>query len=156
MKGPVQHVARPAPPWRRPDPAMDLTECGRLLAEVAPEYLTTRDALTRYIREVGQQRAAFTTCMTCAMTIDRHSDWDADPASVLGRDGHAWRRQFTPQQSRTRTELLAVALLVEAHRDEFEETVTAQAAAEKAGEQLVAARAEKAFRARVATRMRPL
>lgn len=159
MEDPVTHVRRPAAPWRPSAPDLDLTECGRPLADVPAQYLTSREELVRYVKEVGKQRAAFTTCMTCADTIDRHESWDLNPVAVMGRDGlpsHRWGGRPTPRQQRARLEMFALALLVEAHRDEFDQALAGLQAAEEAGQQLVAARATRRAKARREQGLRPL
>lgn len=65
--GPVDHISRAALPWR---PGPELTECGKPIAELAGRVVT-RDVIAARIRAVGQKRAAYETCMTCATTSDR-------------------------------------------------------------------------------------
>lgn len=74
---------------------------------------------------MGKQRAAMLTCMTCAQTAERWGTWDTDPRRALEREIQweaGWSRANRGQQ--LRDELLAIAALIEAHRDEFDTTLT--------------------------------
>lgn len=105
---PLEHVERANLPWR--DEA--LTECG---LPTAGHPVLSRDAWLSKVKAQGKQRAAFTTCMTCWGAAARNSSWDHDPIRALSRACDDWKRkdQFV-------AELRALALLVEAHRDEFD------------------------------------
>lgn len=107
---PLAHVLRPNFPWR---PA-DRTECGKPIADYA--LIWTRAELTAHVKEHGKQRTAFMVCMTCADTSSRWKDWAGDPVDVMAREFYGGRRD-----ERLHDELLAVAALIEAHRDEFDE-----------------------------------
>ena len=116
---PIDHIARPALPWRNPD----RTECGRLLTDVAS--VVDRSVIEAKIKRHGQQRAAFTTCMTCAQTSDRYRTWEVDPVEVMLREldrSRAWKWNPDPSDGTVRTvhELRAIAALIDAHRDEFD------------------------------------
>lgn len=117
MKQPVDHIERPRLPWRDER----LTEC-RLSADSYPTI--TRDGAVTRCRELGKTRFAMTVCITCMQTAERHLTWEQDPVSAMLREveGARWyRKDGTHDQMRT--ELKAIALLIAAHRDEFDETI---------------------------------
>ena len=125
MKDPVDHILRPQLPWRSDG---GITECG-YNAEKVPTI--TRAAYFARKKDLGQQRCAMTTCMTCADTATRWATWDDEPRQAMQREieweGHGsygWGRN-DKRGTRLRDELLAIAALIEAHRDEFEAHVTA-------------------------------
>jgi hypothetical protein len=137
--GPLDHVARPRLPWRHDD---ELTECGKRISGLPADRIITYVELAERVTVLGQQRAAYTTCMTCWDTSERHRHARAEPIQVLRReieglglyprepmpDEHyrsererrsayaAWARHVRLQR-----ELEAIAALVEAHRPEFDE-----------------------------------
>lgn len=120
MKEPVDHILRPRLPWRTDEGA--ITECGYNAAKVKA---LTRDEAVRRFKELGKQRFAMFTCMTCMDTAERWGTWDADPRKALQREIDwecQWRR--TDHGARLRDELLAIADLIETHRDEFAAKVT--------------------------------
>lgn len=110
MTLPLDHVLRTNLPWRQDD---QLTECG-LQADSYPTI--TRDQLFVRAREYGQQRTAMTTCITCLNTTQRWRTWNDDPVEAIGRETYGGRHGHP----RFRSELLAIAALIEAHRDEFD------------------------------------
>ncbi len=112
MKDPVDHILRPRLPWRED---IGITECG-LDGTKVPTL--TRDQFFQRLKDLGQQRTAMTTCMTCSTTAARWGTWDDDP-----RWETAWRRD--DHGARLRDELQAAAMLIEAHREEFDEYVAA-------------------------------
>lgn len=119
-KEPVDHILRPRLPWRDLADA-PLTECG-FNAEKLPTI--TREAYFARRREMGQQRCALFTCMTCATTAERWGSWDDDPRLALGREiewerGGAYWRSRTDRGERLRDELMAIAALIAAHDVEF-------------------------------------
>lgn len=123
MKEPVDHIARPALPWRKDAPA--ITECGYDATKVKT---ITRDEYRTRLKELGQQRCAMFTCMTCAQTAGRYGTWDDDPRAALHREieweGRGrWTRDERGQL--LKDELVAIAGLIEAHRDEFEASIQA-------------------------------
>jgi hypothetical protein len=70
--------------------------------------------------------------MTCLNTAQRWPSWDESPVECLGRETYAMRHGTASGlraiggrtvSAQFRTELLAIALLVEAHRDEFDQAV---------------------------------
>jgi hypothetical protein len=120
MKEPVDHVLRPMLPWRS-DGAM--TECGLNASKVST---LSREAYFARLKDFGQQRCAMLTCMTCADTARRWGTWEDDPRRALEREiqwESAWRRD--DRGVRLRDELLAIAALIEAHRDEFDAQLNA-------------------------------
>lgn len=110
-KLPLEHVERAALPWRDEN----LTECG---LPTAGHPVITREAWLAKVKAQGKQRAAFTTCMTCWDAACRNATWDEDPVRAVDRAASDWRRK-----DQLATELRALALLVAAHRAEFEETL---------------------------------
>lgn len=135
---PVDHVARPALPWRvQPD----ITECGKDLARLADDRIITPAELLRRISDLGQKRAAYTTCITCWETASRHRSDQPESIRVVLREVEAlqWRGTYAlgdlshlsaarrEKQLRDRerhqrlvAELEAIAALVSAHRAEFD------------------------------------
>lgn len=105
------HVKRGSTfPWRDPD---DLeTECGRLVIDVPS---VSRDEMRRKIAHLGIQRASLSSCMTCLHTAQRHRDWEKDPVDTMRREVTGRRHD-----QQLRTELLAIAALIDNHRDEFQ------------------------------------
>jgi hypothetical protein len=121
MKEPVDHIIRPLLPWRTGEGA--ITECGYDASKV--KALTREDYIARF-KELGQQRCAMLTCMTCSDTLRRwRSAWEDDPRAVIGREvewehgGSYWRAR-TDRGHRLKDELRAIAALIDAHRDEFD------------------------------------
>lgn len=122
MKEPVDHILRPQLPWRS---SPGITECG-YNAERAPTI--SRAEYFDRVKNFGRQRTAMLTCMTCADTASRWSTWEDDPRQAMQRE-IAWegRRSVRSDESgcRLKDELLAVAILIEAHRDEFDAYIAA-------------------------------
>jgi hypothetical protein len=109
-----RHIKRPPLPWR----TESLTECGHPTEEFAE--VLTRDEAIRQHREMGAQRFAMVTCMTCIGTANRWPTFEEDPVDRLRREFYLGRR---PKGDLMRRELLAVAALIAAHPEEFAETV---------------------------------
>ena len=119
MRPAVEHILRELLPWQRGEAG---TECGRPVAEFAA--VLTRDQAIAKFRALGQTRATMTTCVTCAQTVDRHATWATNPAAALARVADRYVSRYCPDkkaQRRFNDELRALALLAEAHREEFEE-----------------------------------
>ena len=121
VKEPVDHILRPRLPWRAPDEA-PITECGYDATKVKT---ITRDELKQRAKDLGRQRTAMLTCMTCSGTVERWGTWDDDPRLALGREiewerGGAYWRSRDDHGYRLRDELTAINALIEAHRDEFD------------------------------------
>jgi hypothetical protein len=112
LDAPLDHVVRPALPWRR---EQTLTECGLVIEP--GRRIITRDELVARINNLGQRRAAFTTCITCWETARRWKNWAEDPVEALSRETGAWHNR---NRGQLRDELIALTTLVEAHYDEFE------------------------------------
>lgn len=122
MKEPVDHILRPTLPWRT-DAAF--TECGYDASKV--KTLTRGEFLQRF-KDYGQQRTAIMTCMTCSDTARRWGTWEDDPRKALEREINwecGWRRNDRGEL--LRDELIAIAALIEAHREEFTAMVTTRA-----------------------------
>lgn len=123
---PVAHLPRVMPPWS----SLRLTQCGLDIASVA--RMTTADEVRALVAKAGKRRAAYDTCVTCTDTWGRwggDDTWATQPASVIQRAaercGHHWRDPRRAEQGDLFTrELHAVAMLVEAHRAEFDALVT--------------------------------
>lgn len=141
--GPVDHIARLPLPWRE---TADLTECGRPVIDY-PGRIITRDDLARRIRDVGKQRTAFSTCMTCTDTVQRWQPIRRDDRAgllALAREIEAVQYATPPRprtvysttergardhqhavdrwarKARLIAELDAVVALIAAHRDEYD------------------------------------
>lgn len=123
MKEPVDHILRPQLPWR--DSAA-ITECGYDASKV--QTLTRHEFFER-LKEFGQQRTAMLTCMTCSDTAKNWGTWEDDPRRALEREiKWEWGLGYRAREDRgqlLRDELMAVAALVEAHREEFDAHVLA-------------------------------
>jgi hypothetical protein len=123
MKEPVDHILRPRLPWRSEEAA--ITECGYDATKVKT---LTRSQYSDRLKDLGQQRTAMLTCMTCSNTAGRWGAWDDDPRQALEREimwegTGRWSHQDRGQ--RLKDELIAIAELVEAHREEFEASIAA-------------------------------
>lgn len=118
MKEPVDHIIRPQLPWRS-DGA--ITECGYDASKV--KAITRADAVRRH-KELGRQRNAMLTCMTCMNTAERWGTWEDDPRRAMGREVE-WESGYrsSDRGERLKDELLAIAALIEAHRNEFDAAV---------------------------------
>lgn len=122
MKEPVDHILRPQLPWRTADGA--ITECGYDASKVKT---ISREDLAARLKDMGQQRTAMLTCMTCVDTATRWLTWDVDPRQALEREIQ-WefrgRWSGNDRGKRLFFELRAVAELVTVYRAEFDELVT--------------------------------
>lgn len=128
--GPVDHITRTVLPWRT---EAELTECGKPVADLTGRLVTRDEAVAR-IKRIGQKRAAFTLCMTCASTSDRHRNMHAlteDSVAAVARSTDGVRHAYPPyhgreettqwrERERLRGEFEAIAALIEAHREEYE------------------------------------
>lgn len=128
MKEPVDHIIRPSLPWRR-DGA--ITECGYDATKIQS---ITRPEFFQRVKDLGKQRSAMLTCMTCSNTAQEWGTWEDDPRRALGRE-IAWehggyRRAREDRGERLKDELIAIAALIEAHREEFD-AHTAETAARR-------------------------
>lgn len=118
MKQPVDHILRPQLPWRAEDTL--ITECGYEASKVSA---IPREVYFQRLKEMGQQRCAMFTCMTCSQTASRWGTWQDDPRQTLAREidweGNRWQQRG----DRLRDELTAIADLVEVHKGEFMESI---------------------------------
>ena len=112
---PLTHVLRPSLPWR--DATTAMTECG-LRADSYPT--ASRAEASAKWRKLGAQRASLWFCMTCVQTAERWPTWDDDPAGCLGRYIERVRYRDTTESDEFRRELVAIAQLIELHRDDFD------------------------------------
>jgi hypothetical protein len=124
MKEPVDHILRPSLPWR--PGAAAITECGYDASKV--KTLSRADFLRRY-KELGMQRSAMLTCMTCSDTARRWGAWEDDPRLALQREiewerGGYYYRERKDRGQRLKDELLVIADLIENHRAEFDAAVS--------------------------------
>ncbi|MDE2096522.1 MAG: hypothetical protein KGL39_04690 [Patescibacteria group bacterium] len=124
MKEPVDHIIRPLLPWRTTGGA--ITECGYDASKVPS---ITREQYLDRCKELGNRRTAMLTCMTCADTCRRHTTWDEDPRRAVRREIDwecgGWYGNKDRNGQRLREELLAIAALIERHREEFEAEIEA-------------------------------
>lgn len=125
MKEPVDHILRPRLPWRSPkDPSV--TECGYDASKV---QTITRDAYFKREKELGRQRCAMLTYMTCADTAKRWGTWEDDPRLAMQREiawergGEYWSRPRDDRGRLLRDELEVIASMIEQHREEFENQI---------------------------------
>lgn len=121
MKEPVDHILRPSLPWRT-EPS--ITECGY---DASKMKVLTRAEFFQRVKDLGQQRTAMLTCMTCSNTAQRHGSWDDDPRHAILREVEwegSGRWAHKERGARMRDELLAIADLIEAHREEFAAHIT--------------------------------
>lgn len=86
MKDPVDHILRPRLPWRGDEGA--ITECGYDASKVRT---LTREEYFQRLKDLGRQRCALLTCMTCADTAGRWGTWADDPRLALERE-ITWER----------------------------------------------------------------
>lgn len=109
----VEHIIRAASlPWRPPQ--QHLTECGRPVAGYPSISL---EDFKRKLSVLGKQRCSMTTCITCWNTATRYQPWTVDPVDAIRREVYGMRGD----DERFRKELWALAALVVAHRDEFDD-----------------------------------
>lgn len=126
MKEPVDHILRPRLPWRDSDEG-PITECGYDASKVKT---LSRAEFQQREKDLGKQRTAMLTCMTCADTARRWGTWEDDPRLAMQREiewerGSAYWRGRDDRGQRLKDELLAIAALISAHQDEFDATISA-------------------------------
>lgn len=144
MRERVDHIQRLPLPWR----AQTITECG-LPIEAHP--VISRADLKKRVADLGQQRAAYTTCMTCWDRMRRYP-WNEQDETLgalidylsLGR----WGGRDEGATNLIRSEVEALTALIAAHRDEWDEFIAGKAATVD----LASARKARAARRRVPTR----
>lgn len=118
MKEPVDHIIRPMLPWRAAADA--ITECGYDATEVK---VITREEFRARLKDMGKQRTAILTCMTCSDTARNYALWEIDPRQAMAREiawEARWGRDIAGRAQHLKDELFAIADLIEAHRDEFD------------------------------------
>ena len=113
----ICHVARMSLPWR---PAWQ-TECGLVIGQA--NVLTRAEWIAKVKRE-GEQRAAFSTCMTCWHTAGRrgHDHLGAEEASLkaIARELESYNKIG---REVLKADFSAIAILIANHRAEFDELV---------------------------------
>lgn len=115
MKEPVDHILRPRLPWRTPDdPAV--TECGYDAGKVKA---LTREEFFARLKDLGEQRSAMVTCMTCSQTARRWKAWDDDPREAVQREAQWEGVRWEKRGARLRDELIALAALFAEYPDRF-------------------------------------
>lgn len=116
MRNPVDHIIRPNLPWRQD--SGKITECGYDATKVT---VITREQYFKRRKDLGQQRCAMMTCMTCSQTAERHPAWEEDPRLAIRREiewESGWRHDKNGH--RLRDELIAIETLIETHRSDFD------------------------------------
>jgi hypothetical protein len=118
MKEPVDHILRPSLPWRISEGGA-ITECGYDASKVKT---ITRAEFFEREKNLGKQRTAMLTCMTCSDTARRWGTWNDDPRKALQReiDWECGWRAHNDRGQRFKDELIAIAALIEIHRNEFD------------------------------------
>jgi hypothetical protein len=91
----------------------------------------TRAEFFQRLKDLGQQRTAMVTCMTCSDTAGRWGTWEDDPRRALEREiqwecGLGYRTR-TDHGARLRDELIALAILIEHHHEEFDSIISTNA-----------------------------
>ena len=113
---PLKHIRRVSLPWRSEE--LVLTECGRVAAN---HPSVSVDEAKESVKKLGERRTSFLFCVTC-LDACRRSAWRAERtdalfAAIEREVDRANTRQPDEQFVR---ELHAIALLVDAHRAEFD------------------------------------
>lgn len=120
------HILRAQLPWRKAWDA--LTECG--LPAKAHSVLDYTHFIAK-VEQQGQQRAAMSTCMTCWQGAERHQRSYMRPKafqpptliSIFHRELDRVRWSEERDGAVLRKELYAIAALIEAHQEEFDQRV---------------------------------
>jgi hypothetical protein len=111
---PLDHVQRVPLPWRHTEDA--LTECGL----PAASYKTlTRAEMVAKIGEQGKRRAALSSCMTCWTAMDRGCAYRTAAPVFDAVEREVNRFRFHDPERLDR-EFRALAMLAEAHREDFD------------------------------------
>lgn len=124
---PLTHIARPPLPWRD----SGLTICGRAVTEYAEGRVIQLTEAFAVAKRLGQQRFAMTHCMTCTnMASTIWTTWEVDPVARMSRElvspgRMPWNGPDQGQMPVQQAELRAIADLILAHREEFDERVLA-------------------------------
>jgi hypothetical protein len=122
------HVVRSMLPWR----LEPLTECGCRISDV--ENVIALDELDDRIERDGLEPTASTVCVMCWQTSRQSARWETNPIGVIAREavraglGGSVRADLgsrepssRPEACRFGNELRAIAALIDAHRDEFDD-----------------------------------
>ena len=120
---PITHISRGDIPWRK----AHLTECGLSLADGHP--VISRAEFADKLKREGQQRAAFSTCMTCWQTTTRYDRHVVDMGVIEAVEREiSWARggHRKSERARLESELAAIGQLVADHRAEFDENCQVQ------------------------------
>ncbi|MDO8391035.1 MAG: hypothetical protein Q7V57_11140 [Actinomycetota bacterium] len=117
----LHHITRTNLPWRD----ATRTVCGKPISQYRPDLVITLADAQSMQRRLGQQRFALAICMTCANNVGHWAEWDANPIMRFQREinGNGMGRDRDDQV--VENELRAVAALIERHREEFDDMVTA-------------------------------
>lgn len=123
----VDHVLGSVLPWR----SAQQTRCGRAVGDVAA--VITLDQLEARINRYGRGATTLTVCATCCTSAHAATRWEVNPIGVVAQE--AVRCGFSgvidsrskPEARRFAAELYAIAALIRAHRDEFEDYISALA-----------------------------
>lgn len=111
----VAHVVRPRLPWR----TVDKTYCGKDPSEFS-RIVELEEARSRW-KQIGQTRGRYEFCVTCIDTANRHQPWSTNPCAAVAweYERYSWGRDDDRLRT-AKAELQAVALVLEAHREEFD------------------------------------
>lgn len=115
----IDHVLRIPLPWRNES----LTECG--LDPKGKKVLTHETFIAR-CKDLGKTRIAMVTCMTCLQTTQNWLHAEGSLIARLGREIDRSGRQWVRPDGNPdllENELRAIALLIDAHREEFDQAL---------------------------------
>lgn len=104
-----RHVQRSMPPWRSGVP---VAECG--LKIDPPEMITREEAATLGVDKL---------CQTCANVVARHRTFEDHPVAHLVREAGGQYLGIGGDCAELADELRTLALLVDRHREEWEEMI---------------------------------
>ena len=116
------HVVRESVPWR----AGKITECGQPVTEDCA--VITAEDLAGRVAAFGAARTGYIVCPDCWATADGAPRWHADPVGVLAREVHSAQARDESGADQLRTELLAIAAVIDAHPVEYGHAVQSFAA----------------------------
>lgn len=111
---PLTHIRRTPLPWRE----THKTVCGRPVSQYPDDLVVTLEQAKAMQRRLGQQRFALAICMTCAHNVGHWVRWDDDPLGRMQRE--VTGGGFGKVEPEIVNELRAIALLIDAHREEFD------------------------------------
>lgn len=119
----LTHITRTGLPWR----AADRTVCGKPISQYPAQLVINLADAQAMQRRLGQQRFALAICMTCAHNVGHWAEWDANPVMRFQREVNGNGMGRDRHDELIERELRAIAALIAAHRDEFDDMVTALA-----------------------------